>query len=61
MAETSTQADRELIREVDGLYVGSLTDEEMESFNRCIADGFAQRTYEGPAGLMGLAKIKVLR
>ena len=36
----STEADRELIKELDGLYVGQLTAEEMKSFLRCVKDGF---------------------
>lgn len=52
----STEADRELVNRLEGMYVGGLGPHEIESFNRCVADGYAQRTYEG---FLGLAKIQL--
>jgi len=56
----STQANRDLIRSFNGYHVGTLSDEEIESFNRFILDGFAKRVYEGTGGFMGLAKVRVV-
>jgi len=56
----STQADREIVKTNDGLYVGSLTDDEIESFDRCVADNLASRQYSGDITPFGLAKVKYL-
>ncbi len=54
----STNADRETTKHVDGLYIGMLDADEMESFNQCVKDEIACRDYSGPGGLLGLAKVK---
>ena len=52
------QTDDEVLDAINGLYVGMLDDEEMDFFNQCVQDGLAYRSYEGTAGLLGLAKVK---
>lgn len=56
----STNADRETTQHVNGLYVGMLNDDELESFERCIQDQIALRDYDGPGGFLGLAKVKFI-
>lgn len=56
----STEADRSLVKRMEGFYVGQLDADERASFERCVADGYARRIYEGSSGLMGLSKIEVL-
>ena len=53
------QTDWEALESIKGLYVGMLSEDEMEFFNQCVSDGMAYRSYEGTAGLMGLAKVRV--
>jgi hypothetical protein len=48
------------INNLDGLYVGQLTDAELLEFERLIQEGRAVRAYSGAGGLMGLAKVKIL-
>lgn len=47
------------ISNYDGLYVGLLTPEELEEFNRWCKDGKASRSYEGAAGFIGLPKVRI--
>jgi len=56
--KNSTEADRQLIRKLNGLYVGQLDDDEMESFRRCVKDRVAVNDYGHPGGLFNLAKIR---
>jgi len=57
----STEADRETIRRVNGLYVGMLSNSEIGSFERCIADGYAKRSYSSAGGLLlGLSVVEFL-
>jgi hypothetical protein len=58
MGHMSTQADRDLTLGNDGLFIGALSPEEIEAFDRCVKDGFAYRAYEGGAGFFGLAKVR---
>lgn len=44
---------------IEGLFVGQLSDEEMLTFERAVEEGLARRSYEGPAGFMGLAKVRL--
>jgi len=60
MAEHSTEADKDLMENVNGLFVGLLNEGEMESFYRCLEDNYVIRSYEGAAGFMGLAKIRII-
>ena len=46
---TATRADRDLIDRLNGFFVGMLSDDELESFERCIVSGYARRKYEGGA------------
>ena len=46
---------------IDGLFVGMLSDDEMELFECAVTNGKATRVYEGAAGFLGLAKVKVIR
>lgn len=57
---TTRTADEELLRNCDGMYLGMLTDEELEAFERLVRCGRASRDYgEGVMALMGLAKVKL--
>ena len=50
------------VRRNDGLFVGQLTDpEEMQFFRDACKAGYAQKSYEGAAGFMGLAKIRAAK
>jgi hypothetical protein len=49
------------LERIEGLFVGQLTARELRTFERAVADGEARRSYEGVAGVMGLAKIRLLR
>jgi hypothetical protein len=46
---------------MEGLFVGQLDDYEMWLFDHAVEDGMAERSYEGGAGLMGLAKVRLIR
>lgn len=46
---------------IDGLFVGLLDDEEMEIFDAACRKSEARRSYEGAGGLMGLAKVRLIR
>ena len=48
------------LQRINGLFVGMLTDEELEMFERACKDGKARRVYAGGAGFMGLAKVEVM-
>ena len=50
-----------VIARVNGLFVGQLDESEMEAFNEACNSGLAARVYEGGAGFMGLAKVRVLK
>ena len=56
----NSESDKEEIVWLNGLYVGMLSDEEMELLDRCIKAGIAERSYQGPSGMLGLAKVRVL-
>ncbi len=47
------------LRHIEGLFVGQLNDRELRLFERAIQDGEARRSYEGGAGFMGLAKVRL--
>ena len=49
------------LERIEGLFVGQLDERELRTFERAIEDGEAQRTYEGAAGFMGLAKVRLTR
>ncbi len=46
---------------IEGLFVGQLDPGEMRTFERAVQDGEAYRSYEGGAGFMGLAKVRLRR
>ncbi len=48
------------VKELNGLHVGSLTPFELVLFNEAVKQGLAERSYEGAAGFMGLAKVRVI-
>lgn len=49
----------EELRRLDGLFVGQLEPEEIDLFEQAIERGMARRSYEGAAGFMGLAKVRI--
>ena len=48
------------LEHINGLFIGQLTDEELNAFNQAVRDGLAQRDYSGVAGLLGLGKVRIL-
>lgn len=46
---------------LSGLFVGQLSDEEMAAFDCAVDEGRAYRDFSGVAGLLGLAKVKIIR
>jgi hypothetical protein len=48
------------LERIEGLFVGQLDEHEMRTFVRAVQDGEAVRSYEGGAGFMGLAKVRLL-
>lgn len=46
---------------LDGLYVGMLDKEEARLFEDAEDAGLAHRSYQGPAGMLGLSKVKIGR
>lgn len=48
------------LERMEGMFVGSLTDDEMAAFQQAVADGRAYRSYEGVAGLLELAKVRLV-
>ena len=53
-----SEEDIELVRSMEGVFAGSLSDSERQSFERCISDGIAYRSYEGTSAVLGLAKVR---
>jgi len=49
------------LEHMEGLFVGQLDDYETWLFNHAVADGMAERSYEGGSGFMGLAKVRLVR
>lgn len=49
------------LERIEGLFVGQLDDRELRTFERAVKDGEARRSYEGGAGFMGLAKVRLTR
>jgi hypothetical protein len=47
--------------QIEGLFEGQLDECEMRLFERAVQDGEARRSYEGGAGFMGLAKVRLCR
>ena len=48
------------LQRLEGLFVGQLSDDELKLFEQAIKDGRAKRWYNGAAGFMGLAKVKLI-
>lgn len=49
------------LERIKGLFVGQLDEAEMKMFERAVSDHRAYRSYEGGAGFMGLAKVRLVR
>lgn len=49
------------LERIEGLFVGQLDDYETWLFEHAVADGMAYRSYEGGAGFMGLAKVRLVK
>ena len=54
-----SEEEMEQVRRWSGWYAGMLDDDEMTLFNRAVKEGYAYRSYEGAAALLGLAKIRI--
>lgn len=44
---------------LEGMFVGLLSEAELRLFERAVDLGYARRGYEGAAGLMGLARVRL--
>lgn len=53
------EQDLETCRYVNGLFVGLLSPDEAEAFDRLCENYLARRAYIGAAGFMGLAKVEI--
>lgn len=53
-----TQEEDRFLSRVEGMFVGSLDDSEVDLLNRCVEKGWAIQSYEGGAGFMGLSKVR---
>lgn len=49
------------LRNIEGLYVGMLREDELAIFNEACRTYDAKRSYEGAGGAMGLAKVRLMR
>jgi hypothetical protein len=47
------------LERIEGLFVGQLGEREMRTFERAVEDGEAYRSYEGAAGFLGLAIVRL--
>lgn len=47
------------LEQMDGMFVGFLDPAELWLFEKAVEDGLARRSYEGGAGFMGLAKVRL--
>ena len=50
----------EVVRPLEGLYSGQLTEEERAAFNYLVSEGKALRSWEYPGGMLGLAKVRLV-
>lgn len=58
---TNTQPTLDLLlSRINGRFVGELTDDELAVFESACQHGLARRAYSGAAGLLGLARVRVL-
>ena len=46
---------------LDGLFVGQLSPNELEAFYLAVFQRRARRSYEGTSGLLGLAKVRIFK
>ena len=51
---------REAVKQLDGLYVGQLDEDQMELFEVAVERGYARRSFDGPGGMLGLAKVEFI-
>jgi hypothetical protein len=51
---------RDTLHRISGLFVGMLDKDELEVFDEACRRHQAVRSYEGGAGLMGLAKVRLI-
>lgn len=57
--EGEMDADGEMrLSDIEGLFVGGLRPHELQFFNDECRAGRAMRSYDGPSGLLGLAKVR---
>ena len=47
--------------DLQGMYVGQLTPEELDDFEQACKQGVAYRSYEGLSGIFGMAKVRLSR
>lgn len=47
------------LADLDGMFVGLLSDDELKAFEIAVREGLARRSYEGGGGFMGLAKVRI--
>lgn len=46
---------------LDGIFVGMLDADEIALLDKAVEEGVAWRSYEGVGGLLGLAKVRLVR
>lgn len=51
---------RDIVRRVEGLYVGMLSPVELQAFEYLIDKQAARRSYAGLGGFMGMAKVELI-
>ena len=56
-----SEVELKAIEALNGIYVGLLSADEIEIFDRACSEGLAHRSYQGVGGFMGMAKVSVPR
>ena len=51
----------DILYRINGLYVGQLDEFELAAFEQACRNHDATRSFDGPGGLFGLAKVKLLK
>jgi hypothetical protein len=54
-----SEVELKAIEALNGIYVGLLSADEIEIFDRACSEGLAHRSYQGVGGFMGMAKVSV--
>lgn len=52
---------RDMVRPFEGWFTGQLDEAERQIFDDACKEGLARRSYEGAAGFMGLARVRIVK